>query len=207
MSQEVGKWIQVLNPSGLSLDKVYRLTNKFLSVDIEDEEKAVVAEQICETYLLDVRLEEEKKAWMESWKAKVQRNEDERSKLVDVIMTGKKVKDVECEEVFDHTDRSYYLLFEGNRYQERLMKDSEYLIGQPELFDAHEPEALETNVAEIRPGVTATLVASSDGKTTKVSKRFKQQLLNLTPVNSDEDLTNVIKDETNRKKKYDHVTD
>lgn len=204
MSQEHGKWQQILNPSGLSLDKVTRQTKKFLAVEIEDEEKAVVAEEICETYLLDVRLEEEKKAWLEKWKEKVQANEAERAKLVDVIMTGKRLKEVECLEVFDHTDRSYYLLHKGDRYQERLMKDSEYLIGQPELFDNHidEPPA-ESNVAEIRPG--ATLVASSDGTTTKVSKRLKQQI-NLKPVHNNE-INEVFNEETNRKKKFDHVTD
>lgn len=204
MSQEHGKWQQILNPSGLSLDKIQRETKKFLAVEIEDEEKAVVAEEICETYLLDVRLEEEKKAWMDKWKEKVQSNEAERAKLVDVIMTGKRVKEVECLEVFDHTDRSYYLLYKDDRYQERLMKDSEYLIGQPELFDSHIDEPpTESNVAEIRPG--ATLVASSDGTITKVSKRLKQQI-NLKPVPNNE-ISEVFNEETNRKKKFDHVTD
>lgn len=200
------EWRTIEDEDGRILS-VERRVQRDIPVKLTDEEKAQLADDICSTYLEDQKLDAEKKEWVSEWKSRKDKNAHIRAVKIVAVQTGFETRNVDCDEVLDHVTRSYSIRYGASQYCQRPMRDAEYLLGQPTLFEESlQAEVEQTNTKD------ALLVASADGKGVKVSKRGKRLSQNeelAKPVFSqrDADIAQVMREEQNVKTKVDHVAE
>lgn len=185
---------------------VFRTVEQELNIALTEEEKANLGADLAGTYNEDAKLEDEKKEFMADWKARKARVQSVRMNKIYAIQSGKEKRIVECDETFDHSQRLHYYAYQHQEFNARPMKEQEFLVGAPTLFDAP-LDALpqEPNASE------AELVGSTDGNVTKLTGRGKriQPLgpgMMPPPPPADRELQDVMREERSVRGKVDHVT-
>ena len=120
---------------------------------MSEEEKASIGTQLAELADQETEHNDKKAAFMKEWK---QQNEELKKRFnakLTSARTGLEVRQVQCVEVFDHTDGTHYFEHENKRHGLRQMESEEYQIGQGSLFqtdDEGEKIAISRKVKKLR---------------------------------------------------------
>lgn len=199
-TENVDEW--TTSGAGPKTHRAQRTVAANLDIPLSDVEKARLAEDIADTNDALVRHAARKALFMELWKAKASKLQARHDGKISAVRTGIEHRTVQATEVYDHRAGTRYFEFAGARFNERGMKDQEYLIGAPRLFDSpvepiHSPEGT---------AIDATLVASAhDGRATRTGERRKTAQPPREGMTVSNEVRDVMREERSPKTKKDHT--